>query len=777
MRITGGRAPASAIFKGRPPGHAPSPVGEVNREEADSGAFGRAGSMRLDHWGPGGVCRGNHGHPERLRSGVAPGRAGGAGPPPCPQRARKERKIDLFAEEKPARKTKPPRSAPGLKPDPPLATKSVAAAAPKTPFANQSEDLLPPGVDYPPFVNDNICLKSWQSEERPDKKKGNLWQIPDKWPSVPGVKDVQPCQAPAGIDYKSMSKADYLAWVSLARENMLRLSGPLSPEQSEAFNRSWAPMFAHPSPQAMEYLGKLTPLLEKFNGGQEAMARLAGDMQTVLLRANATRTMGLEAEAGDLLARVRLHKNALQQLRAGQASLAAQIKALGNPPNPFENACKNRRAFDDGLKELKKLLRKDAKGGGWVLWAYQEENKNPKTTPFPYKLPKITETMVSVDIGLPWRIEADWKRPPDRIAPGQKWSFEPHVARKGDRSMDGRWPRELDLTCTHECDRGLLRRVDSNPLMYYRGANFPEHLQVEWTADVKPVKSKVAALLVTVKVLLGLPKNCDRENNPRKQWARVKPQTCTTLKEQEAPWLLVRRYLYIHEPVGVKLKVLGGMDPAYKKQMEEREAARRKELVELMARTTSLKQQIAAHEAFIQIYRDSLEKFKKELAREKDTKRRDELAYRLVILSSQISEEQDRIHYLKTGNELRTRTAFDEYAQQRMLAKSQEHAAKVQAVRGMADQAHALIDMLPPSERVEKRKLVYKMFDAKTLAAGDLGRGQKAFMATFKQVEGLIAKDQADKELAAIDRAEAGGHPRPCKEHRNSHGRGGPGGP
>ncbi|ANB01907.1 hypothetical protein [Ectothiorhodospira sp. BSL-9] len=123
------------------------------------------------------------------------------------------------------------------------------------------------------------------------------------------------------------------------------------------------------------------------------------------------------------------------------------------------------------------------------------------------------------------------------------------------------------------------------------------------------------------------------------------------------------------------------------------------------------------------------------------------LGHQLTIKRADLQGERDAITTLRTGNFVRTPTAWDQLVKEQMLAQGREMAARVERSRRNLDRIEHMMDTLPPEERRDLRDWV----DRQLRDAGmDLERQA--------QVGQLVARNlqaRAEQQRAAAQEDEA----------------------
>lgn len=73
------------------------------------------------------------------------------------------------------------------------------------------------------------------------------------------------------IDFATMTMAQYMGAISIAREGMRLIYGEMSPEEDKKFEAEWKPLFDYPCREVVDYVNQLNPLISLFLAIREAM--------------------------------------------------------------------------------------------------------------------------------------------------------------------------------------------------------------------------------------------------------------------------------------------------------------------------------------------------------------------------------------------------------------------------------------------------------------------------------------------------------------------------
>ncbi|GMV37704.1 MAG: hypothetical protein AMXMBFR61_22120 [Fimbriimonadales bacterium] len=179
---------------------------------------------------------------------------------------------------------------------------------------------------------------------------------PSSMPPPLVLTNTPPVRLTPDIEIRSMTEAQYTGLVSAVVEAMRLVYGEMSPQEDLAFSAQWAPFFDHPSPEAIEYLEKLLPLLDRYLQVRGALAEAVIAFDQAQLEAATCAGLGDDEGALEAVELGRLHMEAIKSLLAELESLRQEISALGDPPDPAAQKEEARRRFKSLLDETQKLL-------------------------------------------------------------------------------------------------------------------------------------------------------------------------------------------------------------------------------------------------------------------------------------------------------------------------------------------------------------------------------------------------------------------------------------
>ena len=199
---------------------------------------------------------------------------------------------------------------------------------------------------------------SSQRGDAPDQPPARA-ELPEWIQQLPDVPEVQPVAVSPGLDYFSLTQAQYAGAVRAAKEACRRLLGPLSAREEDAFAEKWQPMLDYPAPQCMEYLEKLVPVLEKALGTRAALA------DNLLLYERLWTEAGYAAhyseKAGaELMRAVARQAAVVESLRSTVKDLMEAMAALGDPPDAVDLKAQASSRHERAMRALERLLGRSA---------------------------------------------------------------------------------------------------------------------------------------------------------------------------------------------------------------------------------------------------------------------------------------------------------------------------------------------------------------------------------------------------------------------------------
>lgn len=581
-------------------------------------------------------------------------------------------------------------------------------------------------------------------------------------------------------DIAHLALFDYRAAVSVAFEGMRLIYGIMPDEETRKFEQAWAPLFDYPSQEIVDYLNRLNPLISQFLAARESYMRCYSSVQLVMLDA----ATAVEWDDPDAfyaaIGEARMHTSGMESLDAAMKELANRIQQLGNPPNPNDAKC-------EAHKRYKRLFRQEEEevylGECWIgtskspyqalgLDELQEPllrylliaKVNGKNRYFAVQLSE-SEPCSSAEIEEDEaclsniRVEQlDIKNldgsKPDITSDGTFRSYFPKVpvmyitkltldylrlneyarVKDEDRKNPGLVAEKEDyqIACKHYGTR-ILR------------SGFFFQTALEWSQENRwsqyPFDKNGMMSNETIEAFEEAVRENIRADMAEKKKSRKQR------REEEKNKQLAQK----NEKQSTQEKMMQD-SLALENQAKEESIAFRQEII------ASIQQQIDREYEYKQNVSERLALAKSDAEVSNLRKEIADIDMRIMGFSSTMQSERDAIATLRTGEVVHTRTAFDEYAREKMIYGMLVDAARRDATRRTADIVERQIQRLPPQQRDKAWELAEKVIDGKALVSGDVERVQSLARSLNRQLEGYALQDQALQEeiIAESELKEAG---------------------
>jgi hypothetical protein len=155
------------------------------------------------------------------------------------------------------------------------------------------------------------------------------------------------------------------------------------------------------------------------------------------------------------------------------------------------------------------------------------------------------------------------------------------------------------------------------------------------------------------------------------------------------------------------------------------------------------RERIEFHRRSIAIIRRHLERDRAELAREADPARRAEFEFLIMHRESDLIAEQDLIRSIETGQIVRSRTPFDDYARDRFVQSIRANQLKMEQFQRSNAALQRLAAMLPPDEAEHARRFIDRQVTRESMANFDIEQVRKVANALHLKVTGHVQRDRA----------------------------------
>ncbi|MHB8054196.1 MAG: tetratricopeptide repeat protein [Candidatus Aminicenantales bacterium] len=622
----------------------------------------------------------------------------------------------------------------------------------------------PPPADFNlptiPFKPDQPCATAQL------KVAGAPWQKAPATEKTRLPAGIEPADIPALPAVMEISRARYAGAVAAAKEGLRILYGPLSEAEAEKFEMMWAPLFDFPSPDIIDYLNTLNPLLVRYLAGREALARAGILFNSLIYEMGVVVGYGEESAFRDSLDMAGRQTEFILSLQTALTRLGGEIAALGNPPNPLQAKCEARRKHEKAIEaanveaaapgeiwEGTYLARFDpAVKAGTIKYYSKLEDEfglRPGTIGVPMadlefgRQPVVIMVMLRPElkshdvfglnglrgICLDYSDYGPGLTAQSLVPENQTLKLEiyepgnPAVLRKSSdgSSIPEAWTM-AGATRLGNAIGAMRKAASADP------ANLGLRFNGEWSTDVALVQKQIENVLTFNKrraAVLAAGQKYGEKPNPSAVTGERFSAFRSLLDESE--------------------RIFAGAEAAETPSPSPRQEASEKAAAE------AVREEIAYRKSMIELLKRNLEMEYKDLASEKDAKRKEAYAFRVLQIKSDIQAEQDLIASYETGKVVHTRSAFESYAHEKLLEDARREAVESDATWRISQRIDRQINLLPWDQRAAKKEQVHRLLDAKTVASGNLEKARKVASALNKEVEGYWAGQAARNEEAAVD--------------------------
>lgn len=652
--------------------------------------------------------------------------------------------------------------------------------APPTVETQFPEDQLPDAPVEPPvleFKASEVCTQ----EEAPGPA---VWQGGTELEVIelPGVEPVDLEPLP---DVAELSQARFGAAVSVAMETMRQLYGPLTPKEQASFESMWVPLFGFPSQDVIDYLNQLNPLLARFVAGRDALARAAGAFQASMLEVAVALGYGAEEEAQHSLDLAREQTQQIVALHGGLSRIAAQIQALGNPPDPRAAFCEARNRHRKAVEALGEPVLPEGVEGVWDgILVPKGVSLDENTTP-PAVFAEI-EQRLGLPVGRVDAIVHAHESPPYpyhvviRLIEDAQYEFMNHEIFEFYAYQHPSGAKGYNIECNNSDTLDSFQPVDGG--LIHENKEFSHSYSIaEFRAALSPAGSEEILpgwRQSDAQVLRGFLQAIDARialeaSNPDRDYQTSFESWYTLNHERDFRVLYdikegaladIEKYqrdlqafhtagrLYLSQPSDCagflemvdkeKANWVAGSDETSQVIVDATKQAEQ----DMRDRTDRVK----THERNIAYIDRILPREREALAAATDPKAREAAAWRVLQLVSDKQAEMDLIASLKTNRLVHTRSPFDAYAHNRLVRECKEEAARSDACLRIARGGERLIRLLPEDMQRDKLEQFRRIMDPQTLAKGDLERARRAINALNNQVSGYWEGQRAINEELAV---------------------------
>lgn len=608
-----------------------------------------------------------------------------------------------------------------------------------------------------------------------------------------------------------LSQAGYNSAVSIAFEGMRLVYGPMSDEQTRGFEAAWIPLFDYPTQEIVDYLNLLNPLLSQFLAYREAYIRTLQDLQFLLMDA----AMAIEGDDRiaweSAMAQAGLNASVLERLELSMTVLARRIEVLGNPPDPNAAKCEAQTNYRRLLSDIKTNECSTALEGVWIGFSEGHVGnefleKRPVAIMFYTMLmqnPFLDEPTCHIEgyslqenvfgYSPEWAGQsiAAWDSPFSEIQwkeemlsgiseDGMRLQYE-YVEHVGEVSGLVRVVMEKASNDLPDLVEGAdVKRLHTLKKIYDEIRNELNTIPASFTAGLdinNPVDRHAAGVhYERSPEYSALAERLNRCSNAIRwlenmlegvpvfhlaslRWFENLPYDINRLESAASNQRKIAFSRMMQEEFSASALIDSKRDVAIISEGEESKE------ISAINDQQAIRDSIAFHTEMMGVIQHNIDRDIRDrnLARlalanaktaeeAKDhTNRIKELDLRIMHHQSNLQAEQDLINTHKTGELVRTRTAFDEYARHLFIQSIRENAARMDATRRIAERIDRQIELLPEEVRESTRARVYNHLDPQTVASGDIEKARRIVAAINEQIQGYAQYDHALAKEAEVD--------------------------
>jgi len=539
---------------------------------------------------------------------------------------------------------------------------------------------------------------------------------------------------PARLEFNALSPLLYSSAVSVAKEGMRLLQGPLPADRQRKFDAKWAPYFDYPSPEIVDYLNKLNPPLARFLQARAGYNSAVQAFQKSLTAAGASDNVGDGQGAATAMAGARLQKTLMDGYYKVMAEAQAAIEALGPMPNPFEVRARRAKAYGDAVDAAKSMgpAKPPTRATGadyWVATVAQESDE-----------PEGNSTQMN-----PTSIST-WTHAPGEASGSITYSkYDPRGGGtyKSSRAGTATWtplkriiPVGSQAGYAYTIDVQCTRFQMDDPKAYEpatssvtnSGTGCGTHIAIEagapWLSGTRTLTFEATrespSKHATGTILFGSP-------------LRSGGVYVFSIK------LFVKTPGGLHKAVyAYQVQTLTPEQVAKAEALEAADTAQRTAALRDVDTRRAAAQGAAAAKAEAVAFQREMQGYfakqrlrvEQELAATADPARRKELMSQLLAYDEHMHASDDNAATLETGEWQRTRTLYDAYTLQLMDQNASAEAATVREPENIANATQRQIELMPP----ELRAAVRQTWEHQVTSAVIMNRDTKTMRAVAAKV-------------------------------------------
>ena len=595
-------------------------------------------------------------------------------------------------------------------------------------------------------------------------------------PSRPAPPPLPPMQLPPALPMVELGSAQYAGMISTAKEATRTLMGEMSETDGRRFEKRWAAYYDYPSPEIIDYYRAATPLLSEFLNIRAAIASTSSAFDEAWSEAMLAAEYDSEEGADAALAQADMLKDYLVALKARGDALSEALQGLGDVPDPAiakETAQTRHKSAIDTIKSL--FVESPLLEGVWFGAVEYDKDfwiKGIKGTPLLFVVYAVGDPAQPTYRAL-CLDAADYDEKTDPyieifgMNDGENPNFPAMLAYFDD----------TQLKHTYEVkDEGDAMVITVSAAHLEEGSDSLDYPPPVALDTVETAYGKVrseqeleraeleAAKLSTLGIDVVKTAALDEINDVRRhnQWTPVFVQTVRQWLN-ERPFSAESTLAQDRQAFSAMFaKTLGPQASKSAGQVaqtplptaaKESSAAQRpdtaspgeKNTAEEAERTAKV-ERIQFHQQNILIIERNLQRDRAELERETDPERRATLEFRVVGALSDLQSEKDLATSIETGEIVRSRSAFDDYAHTGFIANIRKAQQKIEHFEHSSASLFKLAGMLPGSDGSEARAFVERQLTPEVRLNMDQETVKRIADALGKKVEGHYLGQQAKSD-------------------------------
>lgn len=537
---------------------------------------------------------------------------------------------------------------------------------------------------------------------------------------LPSQPVAAPIELPERFDVNQLTQVDVAAAITIAREAMRVMMGPLNPAEERAFKLRWAPYYDYPAEPVLAYLEKLNPLLNEFLAVRTALVQAITGFNSNWEHAMAAAGAGDGEGVIEAMALARTQRAAIEPLQAQLTEIAQRIEALGDLPNPLELKAGARKRHQQVTSLLRNAIspapppgRKPARQIYWVLEKVEQHggpagSAQAYTARHGYVAASWIENSPQPGGAVKTYLvagEVKWQPPPP-LLPLNEGDYFVHS----------------ELLASARCTKVALDGIPQGHAL--------------WLQTCGQLQASASSGAVSAPSLRATPSKPvdDRTLKFTHEVSRNATQMALSFDVAVPGANLTYVYHYQRKaPNEEQAAAIWQQEAEQRKQLAAGQAAARAEQAQQSALSETQARAIALHRENQAYFARRVKEAEQAMAGATPDQR-EQLRWQRMVAQANLAAEKDLEHMAETGEWRRTRTEFDEWNFTRMVAQGREMAKELDYRQRALGSYERLVNLLPPSERAQEKQKILTAFD-ETLRKGNNTGLRQAMEVLHSRVE------------------------------------------